>query len=57
LLGGDERTEWIRRLDEAGIAAGPRGRVMKVRVTAKDIKDQKDTLSNLLAAAEKNSLS
>ncbi len=55
LMGGDERTEWIRKLDEVGIAAGPRGRVMKLRVTAKDIKEQREILSSLVAAAEKNS--
>jgi hypothetical protein len=55
LMDGDERSEWVRRLDEVGIVAGPRGKQMKLPMTARELGEQKQLVSELLVASEKKS--
>ncbi len=55
LMNGEERTEWVRKLDEVGVVAGPRGNVMKLRVTARELKDQQQLISELVIASENRS--
>ncbi len=53
-IGGDERTEWIKKLDEAGIHAGPRGSIMKMRINGKELREQSALVKELLSACERN---
>jgi hypothetical protein len=56
LMSGDERAEWIRRLDEAGIVGAQRGSsYMTLRLTSKEVCEQKGVISELLAACETRS--
>jgi len=51
-LSGEPRADWIRRLEEAGIYAGPRGQFMKMRLTAKELAAESSLIKDLLAACE-----
>jgi hypothetical protein len=52
LMNGEERTEWIRRLEEAGISAGPRGNNMKVVLGKGDISNHEPVIRELFAKIE-----
>lgn len=52
LLNGDERTEWVKKLDEAAIFAGPRGNEMKMRISQKELSANETLIRGLLAKAE-----
>lgn len=51
-IGGESRTDWIRRLDEAGIYAGPRGQNMKMRLTAQELSANSGLIKDLLASCD-----
>jgi hypothetical protein len=51
-LGGEDRTEWVQKLDEAGIFAGPRGNEMKMRLTQREFEEHKELIRGLFAKAE-----
>jgi hypothetical protein len=57
LLNGDERTEWVKKLDEAAIFAGPRGNEMKMRISQKELSENESLVRGLLAKAEEMSCS
>jgi hypothetical protein len=52
LLNAEERAEWVKRLDEAGIFAGPRGNVMKMRISLKELAENESLMRELLAKCE-----
>lgn len=52
LLNAEERAEWVKRLDEAGIFAGPRGKVMKMRISQKELAENETLIRELLAKCE-----
>ena len=52
LFDGEEREKWIQKLDEVGIFAGPRGTVMKMRITQKELTEQEELIRQLLAECE-----
>jgi hypothetical protein len=52
LMNGDERTDWVERLDKAGIFAGPRGNEMKVRLVKKELRSHSKLLQELFQACE-----
>jgi len=52
LLNGDERTEWVKNLDEAGIFAGPRGNEMKMRLSQKELAENESLIRGLIAKTE-----
>lgn len=51
-LGGEHRTNWIQRLDEIGIYAGPRGPNMKMRINAQELSANSTLIKELLALCE-----
>jgi hypothetical protein len=53
-ISGPERAEWIKKLDDAGIYAGPRGPDMKMRVNAKELREQSALVKELLAVCERS---
>jgi hypothetical protein len=52
-LDGDDRAAWIARLSEAGIFAGVRSDVMKMRVNQKEVVENETLLRELLEATER----
>jgi hypothetical protein len=52
LLNGDERAEWIKKLDEAAIFAGPRGNEMKMRISQKELSENEALIRELIAKCE-----
>lgn len=52
LLSGEERTEWVRKLDEVGIFAGPLGKQMKMRITQKELAEHESLVRDVLANCE-----
>jgi hypothetical protein len=52
LLDGDERTDWVKKLDDVGIFAGPRGKEMKMRLSQKELMDNEALIRELLAKVE-----
>lgn len=52
LLNGDERTEWVKKLDEAAIFAGPRGNEMKMRLSQKELAENEGLIRELIGKAE-----
>lgn len=51
-LSGEERSEWVQRLDEVGIFAGPRGNEMKMRITQKELAEHEPLVREFLAKCE-----
>lgn len=52
LLNGEERAEWVLKLDEAGIFAGPRGNEMKMRLSQKELAESEGLIAELLSKCE-----
>ena len=52
-LEGEEREAWINRLSEAGIDAGVRGALMKMRVMQTDVAHHEELFRELLLACER----
>jgi hypothetical protein len=52
LMNGEERTEWIRKLEEAGISAGTRGNNMKVVLSKEDVTRHNQLVRDLIARIE-----
>ncbi len=52
LLNGEERAEWVKKLDEAAIFAGPRGNEMKMRISQKELSENESLIRELVAKAE-----
>ena len=52
-IDGDERESWITRLSDAGIFAGPRRDLMKLRVNQSEIQQNALLLRELLASVER----
>ena len=48
----DERTEWIQRLDDAGVFAGPRGNDMKMRISPKELTGNEALIRGLFTKSE-----
>jgi len=51
-LGGESRSDWVRRLDEASIYAAPRGQNMKVRLTAQELSANSGLIKEMLASCD-----
>ncbi|HSV69752.1 MAG TPA: hypothetical protein VLI72_06535 [Methylibium sp.] len=54
-LEGEERASWVAKLSEAGVFAGPRGSLMKMRINQAELKDHAAVVCELLAACERAS--
>lgn len=52
LMSGDERTEWVKKLDEAAIFSGPRGNEMKMRLSQKELAENEGLIRELIGKAE-----
>lgn len=55
LLAGDARTEWVNKLDEAGVFAGPRGKHLKMRLSQKELVEHETLIREVLAKCEEMS--
>lgn len=56
-INGDERADWVTKLTEAGLDAGPRGNEMKLRLSPKQLQENEPMVRELLALIEANSRS
>ena len=52
LLDGEERVEWVNRLDEVGVSAGARGTNMKMVISQKELTDNQALIRDLIAKCE-----
>ncbi len=55
LLDGQERTDTLQKLEDAGIYSGPRGREVKLRLSEKELNDNEKLIKDMLAACERQS--
>lgn len=52
LLNGDDRAEWLKKLDEAGVFAGPHANNMKMRISQKELGENEALVGQLFAKCE-----
>lgn len=53
-IDGEQRTEWVKRLDEVGVYSGTRGSGMKMRINQKELQEHSALIKELLTACERN---
>lgn len=53
-IDGEQRAEWIKKLDEAGIYSGARGSTMKMRINQKELQEHSTLVKELLVVCESN---
>ncbi len=56
-IDAEQRTEYVQKLEDAGLVAGNRRKVMKVRLNPKEISDNKELLKELINYCEEYSRS
>lgn len=54
-LEGQQRDQMLKELEAAGIYSGPRGKIIKVRLTAKELSDHEALIRKLLEECERQS--
>lgn len=53
-IDGEQRTEWVKKLDEVGVYSGARGSGMKMRINRKELQEHSALVKELLSACESN---
>ena len=56
LMSGDNRSQWVEKLENEGVYSGPRGKEMKVRLQRKELEKHKELILGLFRACEENTI-